>query len=172
MLPKNVNVIMERLYERFGRDEFVIKSLISKTRRIASPRKDQPHSIIEFATTIDNMVVTINNLGRYDYLDNTQLLEDIKSKLPPMMSMLWFNAVATMQHYTVEDLNNWLHQQSRALSRRVLPKEEKRRVVHNVFAANESSSSSTSTKQFVFVLQKTMCVLDELFSFRENDNRG
>lgn len=139
VLPQCVDEIMQTLYARFDRDEFVIKNLISKTRRVVAPKEDQPQTIIEFATVVNNMVVTVRNLGRVDYLENPQLLEHIESKLPPMLSMLWSNAIINMQRYTICDLSVWLNQQSRALSLRVLPKDEKRKPqVHKVFAASES----------------------------------
>lgn len=51
ILLQSVNEIMQ-INERFGRDEFVIKSLISKIRRVPAPREDQPQTIVEFPTVV------------------------------------------------------------------------------------------------------------------------
>lgn len=154
VLPQCVDEIMQTLHERYGRDEFIIKGLINKTRRVVSPRDDQPQSIIEYATIVNNMVVTLKSLGRYDYLQNPQLLEDIETKLPPMLSMLWSNAMMGMQRYTLDNLNNWLHQQAKVLSLRSVPKDDKRKPVHKVFAASENNNSSSTCEPCVCCKQQ------------------
>lgn len=160
VLPQSVDAIMQTLFERFGRDEYIIKNLINKTRRIAAPTEDVPQTIVEFSTAVNNMVVTVMNLGRRDYLDNPQLLEDIELKLPPMLSMLWTNAMSGNGRYNITDLNHWLNQQSRSLSLRALPAKEKK-TVHKVFATSETISSSSSLvekrKTFECVLCKKQC---------------
>lgn len=52
ILPRCVDQIMETLYHRFGRDEFVIKNLIRQTSLLPMPRDNQPQSIIDFATIV------------------------------------------------------------------------------------------------------------------------
>lgn len=144
IFPQCVDEIMNTLYERFGRDEHIIKNLITKARKIAAPRDDEPHSIIEFSTAVNNMVVTLEHLGRPDHLRNPQLLDDLESKLPPMLSMLWSNAVLGLDQHTLVDLNKWIRQQSSVLSKRVLPKEfsekKERKTTHRVYAVAEQQS--------------------------------
>lgn len=77
VLPHCVNEIMETLHKRFGRDEFIIKGLISKTRRIAAFREGNPQSLIEISTTVNNMIITIKSLDRFDFFENPQLLTTI-----------------------------------------------------------------------------------------------
>lgn len=93
-----------------------------KAKSIASPKENQPDSIIQFATTVNNLVITLQNLNRPEYLQNPQLIEDIESKLPTVMLMLWSNAIAFVERYTLLDLSKWIDMQARAMSARVLPK--------------------------------------------------
>lgn len=171
VLPQSVNNIMEILRERFGRDEYVIKSVIKKTCRIATPRDDDPITIIEFATAVNNMVVTLQNLNRLECLDNPQLLEDIEVKLPPTMSLMWANVVVGKIHYNLIDLNAWLTQQSRALGARALPKEfdqKKERKTHKVFAAvDQTSGPSDVPKPVLCVLQAEVCVARQMRTIRQ-----
>lgn len=46
---------------------------------VASPREDQPESIVKFATAVQNLTVTLETLKRPEYLP--QLIEDIESKI-------------------------------------------------------------------------------------------
>lgn len=98
---------------------------------------------------MNNLVVTLQNLGRIEYLYNPQLLEDIESKLPPVMLMLWSNVSATfINGYSLMELNRFISTQSRVLSARVGPKgfvddKPNRGATHKVFAASEKPKQQT-----------------------------
>lgn len=94
--------------------------------------------------------MTIKSLGRDDYLQNPQLLDDIESKLPPMLSMLWSNAAIGLYRYSLIDFNMWLNPQAEAMSMRIGPKDERRKsTVHKVFAAEtvDDDPPSVAPKQ-------------------------
>lgn len=78
VMPENVDMVMETLQQRFGRDEYVIKALIAKTKAIPAPREDLPDSVGNFATAFNNLVVTLTNLNRPEYLQNPQLIIKIR----------------------------------------------------------------------------------------------
>ena len=80
--PDNVPEAIETLRIRFGRPEFIIESLIEKSRQIKKIRDDQVESLIEFSSTVTNLASTIENLKRPAHLSNPQLLKELEDKLP------------------------------------------------------------------------------------------
>lgn len=178
VMPENVDAVIDTLQRRFGRDEYVIKSLILKAKSITSPKENHPDSIIQFATTVNDLVITLQNLNRPEYLQNPQLIEDIESKLPPVMLMLWSNAIAFVERYTLSDLSHWINMQARAMSVRVLPKgfsvdSSKREVKKSIIKDKVFSASSASVSQTENKVKKCLCCdssctnLDQCEKFKE-----
>lgn len=87
--PDNSVAVMDILRRRFGRPEDIIKALIKKVYETAAPREDKPRTIVEFATVIQNLVATLDNLGREDHMQNPILLIDLERKLPTTLCLLW-----------------------------------------------------------------------------------
>lgn len=56
---QNAKSIMAVLERRFGRPDDIVKTEIKKVKAIPSPKEDDPQSIIEFATAVQNLVVTL-----------------------------------------------------------------------------------------------------------------
>lgn len=127
--PQNVNRIIDTLELRFGKPEYLIKSLMSKARSAQPPRLDKPESIVKFSITIQNLVVNLQNLKKEEYMWNPQLIEEIESKLPSVMKFMWSIHKASLKSSiknTLEDLVNWLSTSADAVCGEVCFEEKER----------------------------------------------
>ncbi|XP_055918431.1 uncharacterized protein LOC129950523 [Eupeodes corollae] len=119
ILPNSAEKVMSILERKYGRPDVIIKSLIAKTTYIDSPKEDNPSSIVNFATAVENLTVMIELLDRPEYLANPQLIEELERKLPPMLHILWSDSIYDLQRYNLRDFSNWLDRKSQAASLRV-----------------------------------------------------
>lgn len=119
--PDGADDVIRQLERRFGRPEYIIKRLIAKTNAMPSPKEDRPRTIIEFATAVENLTKTLENLKRPEYLRNPQLIENLESKLPSILNVLWSEHIYDKPSYTLRDFSDWLERRAHAASLRTVP---------------------------------------------------
>ncbi|XP_062700537.1 uncharacterized protein LOC134284937 [Aedes albopictus] len=116
--PNNINAIMNRLENRFGRVEAVYTGLIRDIFQVKTPRYDNPQSIIDFVGAIGSLVTNMQSLNHPEYLNDQRLLRDLTSKLPENLRGRWIEsledqkALATPQAPyvapTISEFYDWL----------------------------------------------------------------
>lgn len=110
--PLNVKRILETLELRFGRPEYLIKSLMNKVRDVPPPRFEKPDTVVKFSIAVQNLVVNLQNLGKKEYMWNPELVEELENKLPSIMRFMWSvhkSSLAASSNCTLENLANWLN---------------------------------------------------------------
>ncbi|XP_037024126.1 uncharacterized protein LOC119066014 [Bradysia coprophila] len=144
--PNNSQAVMGILERRFGRPEDIIKSLIKEVTEAASPREDKPRSIVIYATVIQNLVATLEDLGRDDHLRNPMLLSELEKKLPTTLCLLWSEYIVDKQGVTMKTFSDWMQRRAEAASRRF--------TLDPVSFEPENSKKATKTKGFVNTVAK------------------
>ncbi|CAL8114202.1 unnamed protein product [Orchesella dallaii] len=114
--PDNVEIIMETLEQQFGNPRFIILALVQKVKDAPAPKDGKPESLIKFANTVKNLVITIQNLKRKEYLVNPQLTEDLVNKLDGHYRIRWgeFVVDSEVDTPTLEHFSIWLDRLSRS----------------------------------------------------------
>ncbi|CAL8100448.1 unnamed protein product [Orchesella dallaii] len=114
--PDNVEIIMETLEQQFGNPRFIILALVQKVKDAPAPKDGKPESLIKFANTVKNLVITIQNLKRKEYLVNPQLTEDLVNKLDGHYRIRWgeFVVDSKLDSPTLEHFSIWLDRLSRS----------------------------------------------------------
>ncbi|XP_055913262.1 uncharacterized protein LOC129946907 [Eupeodes corollae] len=115
ILPDSSDRIMQILERRFGRPDYIIKSLLGKAKTIAAPREDNPLSIVKFATCVENLTVMLELMGRPEH---PELLEELEGKLPPIFSILWSEHIVEKEKVNLRVFCDWLERKSHAASLR------------------------------------------------------
>lgn len=116
--PDNAEAVMQILKRRFGRPEDIIKALVKQVKESETPREDKPKSIVIYATAIENLVATLNELRRDDHLRNPILLNELERKLPTTLSFLWSEYVVDRNDITLKIFSDWMQKRAEAASRR------------------------------------------------------
>lgn len=111
--------IIEVLRRRYGRPEDIIKAEVQKVKALPAPKEDNPISIIEFATAVQNLVVTFETLKKPNHLKNPILLEELQEKLPTTLNLLWSEYIVDRKdELTLRVFADWLERRAEAASRR------------------------------------------------------
>lgn len=117
--PENVEKIINTLERRFGRPDFLVKSLISKAREIPAVKEEKPETIINMANSVMNLVASLKMFQRWNYIDNPQLLEEFLAKLPLSMRVQWSEYSLSKVHCTLETFSEWMEIRALAAGERV-----------------------------------------------------
>ncbi|XP_058448825.1 uncharacterized protein LOC131428801 [Malaya genurostris] len=120
---KNVPKIMATLKENFGNQQKIYKLFRNEVKELKNPRMEVPKSVIEFVTTIDNLVTNIKITNSLGYMQDQALIDEILDKLPFNLRQDWARKeidrkdTASEAHPyeipTLEDLLQWLRPQQR-----------------------------------------------------------
>ena len=106
--PSNVPEIRRALERRFGRPGARIEALMEEARRTAAIGvSDSIYKLVEFGTTVCNVVHSLKNMGHSAYLTNPPLLKELVLKLPQHLRLQWYS-VGHGEHPTLVDFGNWL----------------------------------------------------------------
>lgn len=89
MDSKNVGKIMTILEERFGSVELVYNELINEVLSLRSPRLENPKTMIDFVTSIGDLVTNMECLNHVEYLNDQRLIKDLANKLPFNLHQKW-----------------------------------------------------------------------------------
>ncbi|XP_055714766.1 uncharacterized protein LOC129808886 [Phlebotomus papatasi] len=117
--PENVGKIINTLERRFGRPDFLVKSLIAKAKEIPAVKEEKPETIINMANSVMNLVASLKMFQRWNYIDNPQLLEEFLMKLPLSMRVQWSEYSLSKIHCTLETFSDWMEIRALAAGERV-----------------------------------------------------
>jgi len=116
--PHMVGKIIEILERRFGRPEFIIDFLIQKVRSHKRIREDQINELLDFASEVDNLTVSVEKLNQYAHLSNPQLIKELELKLPMALMMSWGKFNRNWDGIvTLRDFSDWLMDETSGLVR-------------------------------------------------------
>lgn len=124
MVPDNAINIIKILEMRFGRPDFIIKTLIEKAQQMMSPKNGRLDLLIDFSNMVRNLVITMKTLKTDGHMRNPQLIEDLVSKLPDSLILKWGNFVYKNGYDSnnLEDFSYWLDKLANAASFVSLPR--------------------------------------------------
>ncbi|XP_055622871.1 uncharacterized protein LOC129766371 [Toxorhynchites rutilus septentrionalis] len=109
MDPNNMDQIIDRLEDNFGRPELVYKELLAELTNI---KRESRNLITEISEALDNLVCNVSLMDREEFLIDHRLVEEIIRKMPYGLQVKW-----TEEMYdgakTLADLNEWLKPHSR-----------------------------------------------------------
>ena len=88
-VPGNVPEVLRCLEVRFGRADLIVRSLISKAKSVRMVRADDFDSLIEFTTSVRNLVETMKLLKSTGHMTNPQLQQELVEKLPHTLKLQW-----------------------------------------------------------------------------------
>ena len=158
---RNVNAIITKLEEHFGKPEVIYSGLIRELMAIRNPRIESPKTMIEFRTALDSLVINMEMLGQQEYLNDPRLVMELAAKLTPQLGQRWISykldkqAAATEEQpfrpLTLEDFNNWLKPQedlARMMLAEASEKSEKPERQHCVRTNTPKENSTKATKCF------------------------
>lgn len=114
----NLKTILHRLNENFGNADAIYQNLINCVLGAKNPKLEAPKTMIDFVTSLENLIVTMNQLKRPDLLVDSRLVKDLTSKLPPSMFQTWTKYVldkkassSLLDPYvapTLEEFHTWM----------------------------------------------------------------
>ena len=119
--PENVDAIIKRLENQFGRVEIIYSGLLRDIEQLKSPRFDRPQTMIDFVTIVGNLVTNMKCLKQESYLNDQRLLRDLLVKLPGNMRGKWIENVEVQKSLstlsdpflapTIADFYEWIKPQ-------------------------------------------------------------
>lgn len=87
--PEQLDKVVTVLERRFGRSEYIIEEIVRKISQIPYIKEYQFEALIDFANKVLNLVATIQSLGHHGQFYNTQVLNEMINKLPPILKLQW-----------------------------------------------------------------------------------
>jgi len=113
-LLSNVNRVVKTLAMRNGRADQVINTLIVRARSIPLQSDKSMDSLIEFGTTVEKLVGTMESMNYLGHMSNPQLMEDLVMKLPYSLRVQWGTRLRQILPTSpnLKDLSTWLIGQS------------------------------------------------------------
>ncbi|KAG5866035.1 hypothetical protein JTB14_005248 [Gonioctena quinquepunctata] len=113
--PKNISCVIDTLVMRFGRPEYIIASMISKTQNLQYLRDGDFNSFIKFSCHINNLVATLEQFEASNHLENPFLLEQLVSKIPNSMKLQWGQVIVQKRgKVNLKDFGTWANEVSSA----------------------------------------------------------
>ena len=107
--PINVDQIIQRLEENYGRPELIYNELLADLRKI---KKENKAVIIELSDALDNLVTNMTAIEKDQYLTDHRLVEDVFKKLPYAMKLKWIEYIQENTdpnaNMSLRILSNWL----------------------------------------------------------------
>jgi hypothetical protein len=166
--------IISTLKLRFGRQDHLIEIMLCKIRSINNIRHDDINGLIEYATSVQNIVAAMTLTDETGHLTNTTLIREIISKLPSILQYQWSFYIYDHNYgrqVTLQTVSDWLMKtanaatniapitampyekpsrwmESQAAARRPYkPAEKQSRQISSVLTVNQhSNSKSTASK--------------------------
>ncbi|XP_062544887.1 uncharacterized protein LOC134211735 [Armigeres subalbatus] len=93
----NIPSIIDRLEQQFGRPQVVYNGLLEELTNVKAPRMDNPKTMIDFITALENMVTNMKILKQEDYLNDQRLIKDLSGRLPMNLYQSWLSHVTGLQ---------------------------------------------------------------------------
>ncbi|CAG9813428.1 unnamed protein product [Phaedon cochleariae] len=113
--PGNVAFVIQTLEMRFGRSEFIIKSLINKIQNFPPVKDGDFSNIIKFSCNVNNLVATLETLEAGNHVENPSLLEQLVAKLPNGLKLTWGQVLVKQKgKANVKDFGLWVNEISSA----------------------------------------------------------
>lgn len=107
--PDSLGAVLRILQEKFGQPEVIVRSMIAKAKSSPPVKEGKPQTMIDFGTTVVNLVATIRNLGEMEHLRNPVLLHELVEKLPDNNRQTWeMEVLKSGQRPTLEDFSEWV----------------------------------------------------------------
>ncbi|XP_063533651.1 uncharacterized protein LOC134743949 [Cydia strobilella] len=102
--------IISTLKLRFGRQDHLIEVMLSKIRAINNIRHDDVNGLIDYATSVQNIVAAMTLTDETGHLTNITLIREIISKLPSILQYQWSFYVYDRYYdrVTMQTLADWL----------------------------------------------------------------
>ncbi|XP_021959265.1 uncharacterized protein LOC110855152 [Folsomia candida] len=121
--PQSLPKVLQILEEKFGQSEVIIRSMVAKAKVVPSVKEEKPQTMIDFGTTVVNLVATIKNLGELEHLRNPVLTHELVEKLPSHFRISWEESVVALTHKsTLEDFAEWVEARVKIACRMCPPK--------------------------------------------------
>lgn len=115
--PKNVDAVMLELEEQFGQPEQLLRSQLSKFRKMTPIPEHRLEKLIPFATKVRNLAAFLETMDSVPHLANPNLLDELLNIVPPSKREGWGMYALDIKPYrTVRDFSNWLTKLSRVIS--------------------------------------------------------
>jgi len=119
-LPGNLNSVLSRLENKFGRPDLIIVNLIEKLHSfIGSLIETNEHNLEQLADHLENLVNTIELVGKQEYIFNPILLHEITNKLNSNLKLKWGEYLSELGDNPIDlkTFSDWLRLKSNALLR-------------------------------------------------------
>lgn len=88
IFPEKVPDAIKRLKLLFGRPEYIINKIQPRIMDFSNPKIDKFNTIIEYATYVESMVLTMQQAKMSAHLQNPSLLLTMVQKLPTQMQLM------------------------------------------------------------------------------------
>uniref|UniRef100_A0A1B0C9K2 Uncharacterized protein n=1 Tax=Lutzomyia longipalpis TaxID=7200 RepID=A0A1B0C9K2_LUTLO len=122
---KNVPRILDVLEKRFGRPEFLVMSMLEKVRELPAVREEDPESVMKFASAVENLMASLEIMGRTSYKENPHLIWEIVEKLPTNMKIQWSETDTSGGFGDLDVLVKFLNKKAEAAMKRIIQSRDK-----------------------------------------------
>uniref|UniRef100_A0A182NCC3 Peptidase aspartic putative domain-containing protein n=1 Tax=Anopheles dirus TaxID=7168 RepID=A0A182NCC3_9DIPT len=106
--PEGVKEVMATLEARFGRPDLIVESLIAKIRRMAAPKMEKLHTVVEFGFAVKRLIGAAQASGLRGYLYDVSLLRELVKSLPPVLCVDWARCRRELPQVTVMEFGRWI----------------------------------------------------------------
>ncbi|XP_055584831.1 uncharacterized protein LOC129737695 [Uranotaenia lowii] len=89
LMPASVPEVIEDLRQLFGNPEKLLKSLVTKVRKVPAPRVDKLESFLYFGITVKQLCDHLVAAKLQDHLSNPMLVSELVNKLPSEYQLEW-----------------------------------------------------------------------------------
>jgi hypothetical protein len=148
--PENLPVILDTLFFRFGRPEFIVTEVIDEIRSMEPLQEECRESFIRFATSVQRLNATLQGAGQTAQLCSPELLQLLYDRMPLSLQNQWAEVIVVRGRVSVADLSEWLMRKAvgytMMLKRPVLGQSSARLNVHVVAKEVKKKENSKPEK--------------------------
>ncbi|XP_055591140.1 uncharacterized protein LOC129743191 [Uranotaenia lowii] len=88
--PSTVSKVISTLQlTLYGRPTQIVHHMISKIRSTPAPKEDRLDTLVSFGLAVQNMCSHLRAVGMESHMGNTNLLQELVDKLPPVVQFNW-----------------------------------------------------------------------------------
>ncbi|XP_036346995.1 uncharacterized protein LOC118756332 isoform X1 [Rhagoletis pomonella] len=114
--PEDVPNAIAELEFQFGRPDLLVRSQLSKIQQFPNIAENKVEQILSFSTRTRNIVAFLTSAKCEHHLNNTTLLEQLVTKLPPSKQYEWTRHAVNIKPYaTIKEFSQWLSDLARVV---------------------------------------------------------
>ncbi|XP_055681808.1 uncharacterized protein LOC129789184 [Lutzomyia longipalpis] len=167
---KNVPRILDVLEKRFGRPEFLVMSMLEKVRELPAVREEDPESVMKFASAVENLMASLEIMGRASYKESPHLIWEIVEKLPTNMKIQWSEVDTSSGFGDLDVLVKFLNKKAEAAMKRIMQSRDKMSTEKSPEKGKQNQRSGKTHKVMTTTedKKKTCNICDEEGHFANN----